>query len=392
MNRVSHGALVLAATGALGLLPTNAQVVQVQLESHAATSHLTWRELAADPASDGKSPRLPDARSLAFAYDEKRDEVWFRIGLEASPPRSYVGLNLALDGDLDQANGTAWWGVQSGFRFDRLVTVWLRDVGDCYQGFVGVADSAMVAGGRFGTPLPARIRTARDEAGRFLFVGLARRELDVDGRFDVVATVGSSMMANDSVPDADPVRVEFALRRVLAIDDFEDDDVTALSGFAWRIYADDEWGGASTGGVKLFERGAGSGNALRLEGEVHPGKPSVVGAWAVLASTGLPADLRGYRGLRFRARGDGRRYTAGFFCAAADHFGLQTADFATTSEWRLVEITFDELEQTPASAEPSRWDGADAASVGFSTAAGYDGRFALEIDDVEIYPSEDVTP
>src|SRR5262245_32146399 len=168
MNRVSSANVAMATAIALGLGARSAsgQAVEIQLDSPARAAHLAWHELATDAASDGKSPRLPDAKSLAIAYDERHDEVWFRIGLQQAPPKASIGLNLALDTDLDQTNGTAWWGVQSGYRFDRLVTVWVRDVGSAYQGFVGVADSATVAAGRFGLPMPARIRVARDEVGR----------------------------------------------------------------------------------------------------------------------------------------------------------------------------------------------------------------------------------
>ena len=49
---------------------------------------------------------------LSFGYVE----------LAEPPNRQWFGINIAIDSDLDDANGTNWWGANSEFKFDRLLT------------------------------------------------------------------------------------------------------------------------------------------------------------------------------------------------------------------------------------------------------------------------------
>jgi hypothetical protein len=160
-----------------------------------------WRELARDPSGDAKKAALPDAVSIATAACGER--VWFRIGLKDAPPSLWLGVNLALDVDGDAANGMAWWGVNTTFRFDRLVSVWLFKTGDTYQGVAGTTDAAsatsgeLMAGGR-------DVRVAIDRASPAFLVGVPRSVLGSGaGPVRLVAAVGSALAHNDDLPDED---------------------------------------------------------------------------------------------------------------------------------------------------------------------------------------------
>jgi hypothetical protein len=133
--------------------------------------------------------------------------IWFRIGLRDAPPSSWLGLNLALDVDGDPANGTPWWGVNTAFRFDRLVSVWLFKAGDEYQGVTGTADAAAVdqgdfmAGGR-------DLRVAVDHGSPAFLVGVPRSALGAGvGMIRFVAAVGSALAHNDDVPDTGAIQL-----------------------------------------------------------------------------------------------------------------------------------------------------------------------------------------
>jgi hypothetical protein len=164
-------------------------------------ANATWRELARDPAGDGKQPSLPDAVSVATMADDRGDRVWFRIALRDAPPLPWLGLNLAFDIDGDTANGTPWWGVNTAFRFDRLVTVYLFKTGRTYQGVVGTADTAAVAKGEFMAGGPD-LRAAIDRESSAFLVGVPRSVLGHGaGQARFLAAVGSAMVHNDDVPD-----------------------------------------------------------------------------------------------------------------------------------------------------------------------------------------------
>lgn len=161
----------------------------------------SWTELGRDAAGDGKRPSLPDAVSVAMA-GKGGDRIWFRIGLHDAPPRPWIGLNLAVDLDGDPADGTAWWGVNTLFHFDRLVTVWLFRTGDSYEGVAGEADAASVAEGEFmAGGQDVRVATVREPPA--LLVGVPRASLGRGaGPVRLLAAVGSALVHNDDAPDA----------------------------------------------------------------------------------------------------------------------------------------------------------------------------------------------
>ncbi len=162
-----------------------------------------WRELARDPAGDGKRPSLPDVVSLSVIPDdanEGSERVWFRIGLKDAPPLPWLGLNLVFDVDGDTGNGMPWWGANTAFQFDRLATVWLFRTGPTYQGVAGTADVAAVAKGEFMTN-GLELAVAVDRDARAILVGVPRSVLGSGGQSRFLAAVGSAMAHNDDVPD-----------------------------------------------------------------------------------------------------------------------------------------------------------------------------------------------
>jgi len=158
---------------------------------------LPWRELARDPEGDGH-PGLPDARALSVALDHDRLRAWFRIDLQDPPPAAWIGVNLALDTDGNPADGMAWWGKNTGFHFDRLVTAWVFRVGDRYEGTVGIATADEVAAGH--TTNREDVRLAVDEVRKCVYVGVPAGAIQGPGA-RVVAAVGSAMSFSDDVPN-----------------------------------------------------------------------------------------------------------------------------------------------------------------------------------------------
>jgi len=180
--------------------PGTPRVIRLALSE--VPSSGAWRQLARDPSGDGKRPSLPDAIGVSVSTGSADGRIWFRIGLRDAPSASSLGLNLALDVDGDAANGTPWWGVNTAFRFDRLVSVWLFKAGSGYQGVAGTADAAAVAQGDFMAG-GQDLRVAVDHESPAFLVGVPRSVLGAGaGMVRFVAAVGSALAHNDDVPDA----------------------------------------------------------------------------------------------------------------------------------------------------------------------------------------------
>lgn len=164
---------------------------------------LPWRELASDPTGDGK-PGLPDARALFVAADPRRPIAWVRIDLETPIPASWIGVNLVLDTDGDPADGTAWWGKDKSFRFDRLVTVWVFAVDRHYEGSVGIVSHDQAAAG-FVTN-DEEVHLALDREGRRVYLGVPSATIAAGTR--AVAAVGSAFVFSDDLPASGGMEME----------------------------------------------------------------------------------------------------------------------------------------------------------------------------------------
>ena len=160
-----------------------------------------WIDLGSDPERDGKMPSLPDAIRLEAIPSAAGDMLWTRITLREPPHDRWMGVNLAFDVDGDPANGFAWWGANSAFKFDQLVTVWCFHVAAGCQGYIGLADAGQVAARTMVAGGGEKLRVAIHRERRAFVVGVPRALLKLHGKeIRLVAAVGSALLYADDVP------------------------------------------------------------------------------------------------------------------------------------------------------------------------------------------------
>jgi hypothetical protein len=160
-----------------------------------------WIDLAVDPERDGKMPSLPDVTKLEAIPSAADNVLWVRATLREPPHDRWIGINLALDVDADSANGFPWWGGNSGFKFDRLVTVWCFRVADGCQGYIGLADADQAAARVLVAGSAEQLRFAIDRQRSAFVVGVPRDALRLEGNaIRLVAAVGSALLYGDDVP------------------------------------------------------------------------------------------------------------------------------------------------------------------------------------------------
>jgi hypothetical protein len=168
-----------------------------------------WREIATDPRGDGQKAGLPDATALSLWRDDAHGRLWIRVQLAAPPPPEGIGFNLALDIDGNEKNGSAWWGSNKAFHFDRLVTAFVFDTGVDWQGTFGIVDAKQVDAGDLVTGSFERPLVILDRQANTVAVGFPRAALG-KGKSPVraVAATGSAMVFNDDVPGTGSMPIE----------------------------------------------------------------------------------------------------------------------------------------------------------------------------------------
>lgn len=102
-----------------------------------------------------------------------------------------------------------------------------------------------------------------------------------------------------------------------------------------------------------------------------------------------PQDLRGYRSVRFFAKGDGGRYSVGLIKQAVTDYDHFKQEFVAPSEWTFVALPISGFLQAGwGKRVPKSFD--DVWQIQFSP-AGYSHAFDLSIDHVELSPEDVVT-
>ncbi len=165
----------------------------------AAVEKLAWRPLGEDPAGDGTKPEAPDLRALAFARDAER--IWFRLTFEQALPPAF-GVNVVVDRDGDARGDAPWWGGQSSFRFDRLVTAWVVGEGDGYFGRLGVTDANGAIPARL-SKLSTDVVLRVGDDRKSVMLGVPASPLELTERAKVIAAGGTHLMWNDNLTAAD---------------------------------------------------------------------------------------------------------------------------------------------------------------------------------------------
>ncbi|HEX9655014.1 MAG TPA: hypothetical protein VGA99_15000 [bacterium] len=167
-----------------------------------------WTNLAADSAGDGVNPNWADVTSISHAYHSQTDTLWFKLDLSRLPNLNAFGINLVVDTDQNQHNGSSWWGGNRTFKYDKLVTVWVVKTGPNFRGTVGIADARGVQLGRFTNLFHNNLSFKADGEKKTMVLGLKSSDLDDDGSFNLVAAVGSNAGWNDDIPNVGSITIE----------------------------------------------------------------------------------------------------------------------------------------------------------------------------------------
>jgi hypothetical protein len=183
-----------------GMLPMTEEMTVPAVRN---LDHVAWKQLISDPANDGRNPNWAEAKALSYYYDAPTDTIWFKFDLERLPNPNAFGINLIVDTDQNQQNGANWWGNNKTFKYDRLVTVWVIKTGpNRYRGSVGIGDVRGIQLNRYTNLFQHNLAFSADAEKKIFLLGFKSVELDADGRFNLVAEVGSNVGWNDDVPDS----------------------------------------------------------------------------------------------------------------------------------------------------------------------------------------------
>jgi hypothetical protein len=82
-----------------------------------------WINLAEDKAGDGQNKDLPDGKSFSYFYDKNTDTLWFRLETYGEIDTETPAVSISIDTDADQSNGVNWYGTNSEYKFEKMISV-----------------------------------------------------------------------------------------------------------------------------------------------------------------------------------------------------------------------------------------------------------------------------
>jgi pimeloyl-ACP methyl ester carboxylesterase len=158
-----------------------------------------WTVIAADPMADGRDPSLPDVAQVAYRYDKQQDLLWFRVSLYGKLNEQQFGVNLVFDTGANDAARMNWWGANTAFKFDKLVTAWVTAGANGYQGTIGVGDVAGAQLKRVNNLLQNNLQIRVE--GDSILIGVKRSDVTDKTKMNLIVAVGSDKVWNDDVPN-----------------------------------------------------------------------------------------------------------------------------------------------------------------------------------------------
>lgn len=155
-----------------------------------------------------------------------------------------------------------------------------------------------------------------------------------------------------------------------------DDLKTSANYGAWIASSDGMGGGKSTSSIKAVAGGANnSKGAMEVDGELVAGA-QFLWAGTLYAPGGSPSEsvnLSGKKTISFWAKGDGKTYTIAVTTEHNQGGMPQMKQFAAGPDWKQYSFPLSDFQT----------DGSDITGLAFAS-AGAPGKFAFEIDEVEI--------
>lgn len=162
-----------------------------------------WVSGGEDPEGDGQRSGFQDGRALSYWLDVERDTLWVRLRVYGEIDPELPAVSLSFDLDDDQETGIPWYGSNTTFHFEKMVSVGPVTRGnDRFVGYNGITDADGVRRRDWINERQGNIAFLLDPAGRSYIVGVALTDLGPrSSRLRFIGSVGHRATWNDDLID-----------------------------------------------------------------------------------------------------------------------------------------------------------------------------------------------
>ncbi len=171
---------------------------------------LDWFLLLEDSEGDGRMKNWGDGKALYYFLEDSKGFIWFRFELYNEIDTENPAISLSFDLDDNQDSGLSWYGTNSGFIVDKMVSVgpMIRKLNE-YIGYNGITNAAGMAEQKWINDKQGNIDFYFDEESKSYFVGFNVNDLPPGrDKIRVIGSVGNNATWNDDIGDEESALIK----------------------------------------------------------------------------------------------------------------------------------------------------------------------------------------
>ena len=122
-------------------------------------------------------------------------------------------VSVSIDTDADQRTGIAWYGANSAFMFEKMLSVGpISREGELYTGYNGITNQEGVATGDWINEKQGVLAFHVDRASKAYFIGVKRSDIAPGlQRMHVIGSVGEKALWNDDIGEAGYATIDLSI-------------------------------------------------------------------------------------------------------------------------------------------------------------------------------------
>lgn len=168
---------------------------------------VAWIKILEDEEKDGANLKAgrptgatADGKSLSYFFDKQSDMIWFKLETYTDTDTFSPAMSIALDTDFDQHTGAPWYGSNSKFTVDKMISAGPRRQGDSYEGFNGITDEKGIRLSQWTNIVEDNISFYFSPDEKCQYVGVKVSDIKPGmKKFNVIGSVGNNSIWNDDI-------------------------------------------------------------------------------------------------------------------------------------------------------------------------------------------------
>lgn len=141
-----------------------------------------------------------DGKSLSYFFDKQSDMIWFKLETYTDTDTFSPAMSISLDTDFDQQTGAPWYGSNTKFTVDKMISAGPKRQGDGYEGFNGITDEKGIRLSEWTNVLEDNVSFYFSPDEKCQYLGFKVSDIKPGmKKFNVIGSVGNNSIWNDDI-------------------------------------------------------------------------------------------------------------------------------------------------------------------------------------------------